>query len=55
MALGYDGGVPDNAHSDKVSVYVGRVALRLAIFPQALRTVTTHIVVMRARRAFMQL
>jgi hypothetical protein len=55
MALGYEGGVPDSAQSDKVSVYVGMVAVRLATFPQAFRTVTTHIVAMRARRAFMQI
>jgi hypothetical protein len=54
MPLGYEGGVPDNDHSDKVSTYVGMVAWRLATFPQALRTITTHIVARRARRAFMQ-
>jgi hypothetical protein len=31
------------------------VALRLAMFPQAFRTVTTHIVARRARIAFMQI
>src|ERR1700687_2433262 len=55
IALGYEGGVPDRAHSDNVSTNVGMVALRLATFPQALRTITTHIVARRARRAFMQI
>src|SRR2546423_8101949 len=55
IALGYEGGVPDRAHSDKESTDVGIVALRLAISPQALRTITTHIVARRARRAFIQI
>src|SRR4051812_35573456 len=52
--LGYAGGVPESAHNDSESTAVTRLALRLVGSPQALSTVTTHIVARRARRAFIQ-
>src|SRR5712671_1631792 len=55
MPLGYDGGVPDNANTERVSVVVRFVALRLVGSPQALSTTTTDIAARMAGRAFMQI
>jgi hypothetical protein len=55
MPLGYEGGVPDNANTERVSTIVRLVAFRLAGFPQALSTTATHIAERMARRAFMQI
>jgi hypothetical protein len=54
IPLGYVGGVPESAKTDKVSTDVGRVAWRLVGSPQAPRPTTTETVASKTRRAFIQ-
>jgi hypothetical protein len=55
MPLGYEGGVPDSANTESVSVVVRFLAWRLEGSPQALSTTATDIAEKSARRAFMQI